>query len=146
MKLEKQPVLDRKLPRSIIFYLFSIAAKEGGIAVGDRLVCVSFDILYNVLKFGGKKKLNLGKLLFVYLKKSRIFSKFSQNVQEELVFFSSSFFRALWYLVFFSNANSISFFFAFFQSIKKSFDGILNFFAAYYVAHLHLQKNNYVKK
>ena len=55
MKLEKQPVLDRKLPRSIIFYLFSIAAKEGGIAVGDRLVCVSFDILYNVLKFGGKK-------------------------------------------------------------------------------------------
>ena len=56
MKLEKQPVLDRKLPRSMIFYLFSIAAKEGGIAVGDRLVCVSFDILYNVLKFGGGKK------------------------------------------------------------------------------------------
>ena len=74
MKLEKQPVLDRKLPRSMIFYLFSIAAKEGGIAVGDRLVCVSFDILYNVLKFGGKK-LNLGKLLFVYLKKKSDFFK-----------------------------------------------------------------------
>ena len=145
MKLEKQPVLDRKLPRSIIFYLFSIAAKEGGIAVGDRLVCVSFDILYNVLKFGAKK-LNLGKLLFVYLKKKSDFFKILSKCAGRTCFFSSSFFRALWYLVFFSNANSISFFFAFFQSIKKSFDGILNFFAAYYVAHLHLQKNNYVKK
>ena len=143
MKLEKQPVLDRKLPRSMIFYLFSIAAKEGGIAVGDRLVCVSFDILYNVLKFGAKK-LNLGKLLFVYLKKSRIFSKFSQNVQEELVFFSSSFFRALWYLVFFSNANSISFFFAFFQSIKKSFDGILNFLQRV-MKYIYIYKKNHVK-
>ena len=127
----------------MIFYLFSIAAKEGGIAVGDRLVCVSFDILYNVLKFGAKK-LNLGKLLFVYLKKSRIFSKFSQNVQEELVFFSSSFFRALWYLVFFSNANSISFFFAFFQSIKKSFDGILNFLQRV-MKYIYIYKKNHVK-
>ena len=131
----------------MIFYLFSIAAKEGGIAVGDRLVCVSFDIFYNVLKFGGKKKLNLGKLLFVYLKKSRIFSKFSQNVQEELVFFFLLLFLELcgiW--SFFLMQIVFLFFFAFFQSIKKSFDGILNFFAAYYVAHLHLQKNNYVKK
>ena len=99
MKLERQPVLDRKLPRSMIFYLFSIAAKEGGIAVGDRLVCVSFDILYNVLKFGGKK-LNLGKLLFVYLKKKSDFFKILSKCAGRTGFFSS-FFRALWYLVFF---------------------------------------------
>ena len=86
MKLEKQPVLDRKLPRSMIFYLFSIAAKEGGIAVGDRLVCVSFDILYNVLKFGAKK-LNLGKLLFVYLKKKSDFFKILSKCAGRTCFF-----------------------------------------------------------
>ena len=128
----------------MIFYLFSIAAKEGGIAVGDRLVCVSFDIFYNVLKFGGEKKLNLGKLLFVYLKKKSDFFKIRSKCAGRTGFFPS-FFRALWYLVFFSNANSISFFFfAFFQSIKKSFDGILNFLQRV-MKYIYIYKKNHVK-
>ena len=135
MKLEKTASIGSKITPINDFLSFFYSCERRRNCCWRPTCLCKFWHFVQCSKIWGEKSLIWENCYLSTWKKSRIFSKFSQTG-----YFSSSFFRALWYLVFFSNANSISFFFSFFQSIKKSFDGILNFFAAYYVAHLHLKK------